>query len=255
MTNGAPDFAQRQSIPSVPAAQPRHAANIGSVRDVMTTDVLAIAADDTLDIVAGLFEKYDYDGMPVVDAGYKLLGVITAYDMVLQSSGMHLPTVIGIMENIAKGKGDRRQLDEQFGKLKEISATSIMNTKPLTVGPDAPLSDAAGLFAQHPKVNPLCVVDAQGKLVGVISRYDILKFFNEKYFNKVVQDVNEGDPFKAFPTRSARKAEEALGEVEKEFLLVTKRRPLIWKYVAIAMFAAGLIVATALIIRIVQRGG
>jgi CBS domain-containing protein len=221
----------------------------------MTKDVLAIAADDTLDIVAGLFDKYDYDGMPVVDANYKLLGVITAYDMVLQSSGMHLPTVIGIMENIAKGKGDRRQLDEQFGKLKEIKATSIMSTKPLTVPADAPFSEAARLFAENPKVNPLCVVDPAGKLVGVISRYDNLKFFNERYFNQDDQQVNESDPFKAFPTRSAKEAEQALGEVEKEFLLVTKRRPLVWKYVAIAMFAAGLLVATALIIRIVQRGG
>ena len=231
------------------------AQRLGTVRDVMTADVLAIAADDTLDTIAGLFEKYDYDGMPVVDANYKLLGVITAYDMILQSSGMHLPTVIGIMNNIAKGKGDKRQLEEQFGKLREIRATAIMNPKPLSVNPNAPLSEVARLFAEHPKVNPICVVDLDGKLLGVISRYDVMKFFNEKYFNQMIGKVSEGDPYKAFPTKSAKEAEQALGEVEKEFLLVTKRRPLIWKYLFIAAFAAGLIVATALIIRIVQRGG
>lgn len=241
----APDTAAPQEMPS-----------IGTVKDVMTTDVLAIAADDTLDTVAELFEKYDYDGMPVVDANHKLLGVITAYDMILQSSGMHLPTVISIMENIARGKGDRRQLDEQFGKLKEVKATSIMNPQPITVGADASLSEAAKLFAENHKVNPVIVVDANGILVGVLSRYDVIKFFNEKYFNQVVEKVNPGhDPFKAFPTKSETAAEKAFGEVQKEFLLVNKRRPLIWKYVAIAMFAAGLIAATALIIRIVQRGG
>lgn len=239
---------------AVPGAPPL--AGIGTVKDVMTTDVLAVAADDTLDIIAGLFEKYDYDGMPVIDANHKLLGVITAYDMVLQSSGMHLPTVIGIMENIARGKGDRRQLDEQFGKLKEVKATSIMNPQPISVAPDASLSEAARLFAEHHKVNPICVVDSNGLLVGVLSRYDVIKFFNEKYFNQVLEKVNPGrDPFKAFPTRSESEAEKAFGEVQKEFLLVNKRRPLIWKYVAIAMFAAGLIAATALIIRIVQKGG
>lgn len=229
--------------------------NLGTVSDVMTKDVLAIAADDTLDTIAELFDKYDYDGMPVVDANYKLVGIITAYDMILQSSGMHLPTVIDIMENIARGKGDRRELDEQFGKLKKIKATSIMNPKALTVTPDMPLSSAAKLFAENPKVNPVAVVNNEGKLLGVISRYDLMKFFNEKYFSQVVEKVNEGDPFKAFPTRTQSEAEEALGEVQEEFLLVTKRRPLVWKYVAIAMFAAGLIAATALIIRIVQRGG
>jgi CBS domain-containing protein len=231
------------------------APNIGSVKDVMTADVLAIAADDTLNTIAGLFEKYDYDGMPVVDANYKLIGIITAYDMILQSSGMHLPTVMGVMENIAKGKGDKRQLEDQFSKLKEVKATAIMNPKPLTVRAGAALSEAAALFAENPKVNPVSVVDDSGKLLGVISRYDVLKFFNEKYFNQVVSKVNKDDPFKAFPTRSSKQAEEALGEVEKEFLLVTKRRPLIWKYLAIAAFAAGLVVATALIIRIVSKGG
>jgi CBS domain-containing protein len=221
----------------------------------MTGDVLAIAADDTLDTIAQLFEKYDYDGMPVVDANYKLLGVITAYDMILQSSGMHLPTVIGIMQNIAKGKGDRRQLEEQFSKLREIKATAIMNPKALTVRTNAPLSEAAKLFAENPKVNPISVVDGDGKLLGVISRYDVLKFFNEKYFNQIIGKVNDGDPFRAFPTKSSKEAEQALSEVEEKFLLVTKRRPLIWKYLFIAAFAAGLVVATALIIRIVQRGG
>ncbi|MDX1402778.1 MAG: CBS domain-containing protein, partial [Kiloniellales bacterium] len=201
-------------------------------------------------------EKYDYDGMPVVDANYKLIGVITAYDMILQSSGVHLPTVIGVMENIARGKGDRRELDAQFAKLKDIKATAIMNPKALSVRADAPISEAARLFAENPKVNPLSVVDDAGKLLGVISRYDVLKFFNERFFNQVVEKANPGrDPFKAFPTRSESQAQQALGEVEKEFLLVTKRRPLIWKYVAIAMFAAGLVAATALIIRIVQQGG
>lgn len=237
------------------APRPKPMPNLGTVRDVMTKDVLAIASDDTLDIIAELFDKYDYDGMPVVDANYKLVGIITAYDMILQSSGMHLPTVIDIMENIARGKGDRRQLDEQFGKLKEIKATSIMNPKALSVTPDMPLSHAAKIFAENPKVNPVAVVDAQGKLLGVISRYDLMKFFNEKYFNQVIDKVNEGDSLKGFPTKSESAAEQAIGEVQKEFLLVGRRRPLIWKYIAIAMFASGLIAATALIIRIVQKGG
>lgn len=255
MAEEGPQTQSQVPAPQPATAQPQ-AATIGTVKDVMTTDVIAIAADDTLDVIAELFEKYDYDGMPVVDANYKLIGVITAYDMILQSSGVHLPTVIGVMENIARGKGDRRQLDQQFAKLKDIQATAIMNPKALSVRDDAPISEAARLFAENPKVNPLSVVDASGKLLGVISRYDVLKFFNERFFHQVVEKANPGrDPFKQFPTRSESQAQKALGEVEKEFLLVTKRRPLIWKYIAIAMFAAGLIAATALIIRIVQRGG
>lgn len=229
---------------------------IARVGDVMTKDVLAIDANDTLDVIAGLFEKYDYDGMPVVDSTKKLLGIVTAYDMVLQSSDLHLPTLLKVMDQIAKNQADRKALDEHFGKLRDIKATSIMNPKVITVTPDTSLEDAAKVFADHHKVNPLCVVDAQGLLVGVLSRYDIIKFFNESYLKRVVHEVNPaGDPFKEFPTKSEKEVEEAVQKVQEEFLVVSKRRPLIWKYVAIAAFAAGLIAATALIIRIVQKQG
>jgi len=222
----------------------------------MTKDVLAIDANDTLDVIAGLFEKYDYDGMPVVDSNKKLLGIITAYDMVLQSSDMHLPTLLKMMDQISANKADRRVIDEHFSKLRDIKATSIMNPKVITVTPDATLEEAARVFADHHKVNPLCVVDGQGLLVGVVSRYDIIKFFNETYLKRVVAQANPGtDPFKEFPTKSEHEVEKAVEEVKEGFVLVTKRRPLVWKYVAIAAFAAGLIAATALIIRIVQKQG
>ncbi|HUO75483.1 MAG TPA: CBS domain-containing protein [Candidatus Paceibacterota bacterium] len=226
------------------------------VGDVMTKDVLAIDVDDTLDVIAGLFDKYDYDGLPVIDKEHKLRGVITAYDMVLQSSDVHIPTLIKLMEQIAREKGDRRVIDAYFAKLKDIKATSIMNTKVISIAPEATLEDAAKLFADHHRVNPLCVVDAAGVLVGVISRYDVIKFFNEAYLQQVVSTASPGaDPFKEFPTRSDKEVETAIQQMENEFLLVQKRRPLVWKYIAIAAFAAGLVAATALIIRIVQNQG
>jgi CBS-domain-containing membrane protein len=226
------------------------------VSDAMTKEVLAVDANDTLDVIAGLFEKYDYEGMPVVDSSRKLMGIITAYDLVLQSSDMHLPTLLKLMDQIARSKGDRRAIENHFGKLREIKATSIMNPRVVTISADATLEEAAKIFADHHKVNPLCVVDAEGRLVGILSRYDVIKFFNETYLKRVVEQANPGtDPFREFPTRSSKEVEDAVQKVQEDFLLVQKRRPLIWKYVALAMFAAGLVAATALIIRIVARQG
>jgi CBS domain-containing protein len=225
------------------------------VGDVMTKDVLAIDANDTLDVISGLFEKYNYDGMPVIDSTHKLLGVITGYDMVVKSSDVHLPTMLKVIDQIAREKGDKRALEELFGKLRDVKATSIMNPRLVTLMPDAPLEEAAKIFADYPKVNPLCVVDGEGKLLGIISHYDVIKFFNEAYLKRVVQKHESADAFNAFPSRTDTEVEKATTNLQEEFLLVTKRRPLIWKYIAIATFAAGLIAATALIIRIVQKGG
>jgi len=230
-------------------------AELAQVKDIMTKEVLAVNGEDSLELVAQLFEKYDYDGLPVISSERKLLGIVTAYDMIVQSSGMHLPTIIGIMGKIAVNQADKKDLEEHFQKLREIKAKQIMNPKPLTVNPSMSIDEAAKQFAEHHRVNPLLVIDDAGFLVGVLSRYDIIRFFNEKYFQQVVQDVTVyRDPFKNFTqTKSERDIESAVGDLSKEFLLVTKKRPRIWRYIAIAMFIAGLLVATALIIRIVQQ--
>lgn len=229
---------------------------IGTVKDIMTKDVLTVNAEDSLEIVSQLFEQYDYDGMPVVGEQKKLLGIITAYDMVVQSSGMHLPTIIGIMGQIAVNQADRKDLDEHFQKLREIKAKQIMNPTPLTVLPTATIDEAAKLFAEHHRVNPLLVADEQGYLVGVVSRYDIIRFFNQTYFQQVVGSATTiTNPFKDIQTKSEREIDKTVGDIEKEFLLVNKKRPRIWRYIAIGMFIAGLAVATALIIRIVRQGG
>lgn len=225
------------------------------VKNIMTKDVLVVNAEDSLELVSQLFEKYDYDGMPVTGEGRKLLGIITAYDMIVQSSGMHLPTIIGIMGQIAVNQADRKDLDEHFNKLKEIKAKQIMNPKALTIAPEMSIDEAAKLFAEHHRVNPLCVVDENGILVGVLSRYDIIRFFNEKYFQKVVQEATVfRDPYKDIAqTKSEREIDSTVDDISREFLLVTKKRPRIWRYIAIGMFIAGLVVSTALIIRIVQK--
>lgn len=226
------------------------------VKDVMTKEVIAVDVNDTLDIIASLFEKFDFEGFPVIDAEHKLVGVVNARDLILQSKRMHLPTILKLMDQVVRGRGDVREIEDHFGKLRTIRATSIMEPRPVAILENDPIEEATRVFADYEKVNPLSVVDAQGKLVGVLSRYDIIKLFNQQYLEHVVGKARPGgDLYAEFPTRSQRDVEEAVERVQEDFVLVSKRRPLIWRYVAIAMFATGLIAATALVIRIVQRGG
>lgn len=232
-------------------------ADIGRVRDIMTKNVLTVNPQDSLAVVAQLFEKYDYDGLPVVGADHKLLGIISAYDMIVQSSGMHLPTVLNIMDRISVNAADKKDLEAHFQKLREITAKSVMNPEPLTVKQDLDLQEAAKLFAEHHRVNPLIVVDEQGLLVGVVSRYDIIRFFNERYFQQMIGEATPyGSQLRGFTkSKSELEIDSAVGGLSSEFLLVTKRRPMIWRLVAIAMFVGGLVAATALVIRIVSKQG
>ena len=67
-----------------------------------------------------------------------------------------------------------------------------MNIDPLVVGPDVEVDNLAKEFAQHHRVNPIPVVDNERRLLGIVSRYDLIRFFNEKYVKKIMGDKDHG---------------------------------------------------------------
>lgn len=158
------------------------------VKDIMTKKMVTLDPDDGLDKATKLFEEYNYDGFPVVNEEKKLIGIVTAYDMVSQSYATHLPTLLNILEDIYSKKADEGILKEQFERLKTIKIRDMMNEDPLVVGPDVRVEDLAKEFIQHHRVNPIPVIDSDKKLLGVVSRFDILRFFDEKYFYKMLEE-------------------------------------------------------------------
>ncbi len=165
---------------------------VARVSDIMRVGAITVSPEDSLEYAAELFEKYNYDGFPVIDHDKKLVGIVTGYDMILQGSGMHLPTILNIMKQASESRVDNRALDDHFKKLREIKIREVMNVDPLVVDPEVKVEDLAKEFAQHHRVNPIPVVDKDRRLLGIVSRYDLIKFFNQQYFKKVMNDTGHG---------------------------------------------------------------
>lgn len=224
------------------------------VRDVMTRGAVSVNPDDSLKVVVEKFFYYQFDGLPVVDAKQNILGIITQYDLVTKSSGLHLPTITKIFEDLPMLKKDSGAIKKSFADIQKLTVRDIMNTEPLTVAPEETVAAAARIFAEHHRVNPLLVVDKDHKLVGIVSRYDILKLFDAAYMGLAVQSV------KAEAARTGNQAveketAELLGVMKKDFTLVSKWRSRFWYIVAILFFIAGFVVALAWVVRVTLQGG
>lgn len=162
------------------------------VLDIMTKNVATLDPEDSLEKATQLFEQFKYDGFPVVNKDGRLLGIVTAYDMVSQSYATHLPSLVGILEDIYSGKADDQKLKDQFGIVRSIKVRDMMNEDPLVIGPDVRVEDLAKEFIQHHRVNPIPVIDPDKKLLGVVSRFDIIRFFDEQYFHKMLAESGHG---------------------------------------------------------------
>ena len=141
-------------------------------KDIMTREVVSVHPDTSLLDAAKLIAEYNFDGVPVVDNENRLVGIVTEYDLINKTSAVHLPTLQVILKNLPQFKKEEAHFQEEILSLK---VSDIMNKDPLTFDPDISYDDIIKIFREHHRVNPIPVVSDKLKVVGVISRFDILK--------------------------------------------------------------------------------
>jgi len=163
--------------------------DILKVKDIMTSGWIAtLNPHDSLIHAAKLFGQYNYDGFPVIDKDKKLLGVVTAYDLISDQSLTHLKSLNEILNKIINEEEgiSEKDIEDHYRQLESVKVEDVMNTDPLTVGPDLSIEDLAKEFSKHHRVNPIPVIDDKWLLVGVVSRYDLIHFFDRRYLDKVM---------------------------------------------------------------------
>lgn len=130
------------------------------LKDIMTRDVVTINPGTSLDEVWELLRKHRIRGVPVVDDAQHLVGVLTIADF-LKMTDWHMCHSIW------------SRIRFMFSRQPAHSAARIM-TAPVTVASeDMPMTAAFRIFAES-GINHLPVVSAEGKLVGILTRLDLL---------------------------------------------------------------------------------
>ena len=137
-----------------------------AVRDVMTVNVIKVRADAEIGEVTNLLSEHRISGMPVVDGEDRVIGVITEAD-VLSMAGLR--TGHGFKDIVRHLLGEPLPANPQGRSLRDA-----MSAPAITTGPDTDIREVA-LILDERRIKRLPVVDGQGKLIGVISRADIVR--------------------------------------------------------------------------------
>lgn len=145
------------------------------VRDIMTSDVVTVSPDTSVLEVARIFAEKHFNGLPVVDANKKLIGLITEYNLIAAESLLHLPTLHKISQNADSPAADLSFLADQIKKTVSLKVSDIMEKEPITFFYNDTFEQALEVLHQHHRINPIPVIDKDRTVVGVVSRYDLLK--------------------------------------------------------------------------------
>ena len=185
---------------------------------IMTKEVIVLRPDDSLIEAAAVLRDNQFNGAPVVDGQNVLVGILTEYDLITKGSALHLPTLQRIFGKLPVVDTDHFQHDVQ--KISKLTVGDVMNAEPMVFRFDATLKDAVGLFAEHHRVNPVPVIDHFRRVVGIVSRSDILKLFG------AVPQENDGgtkDIKSVLEVASSEVlAERAFNFLQSNFVLVNK---------------------------------
>jgi CBS domain-containing protein len=141
------------------------------VKDVMSHPVITLAPGDSIREATRLLAQNGIAGAPVIEKG-KLIGMITEQDIVRAV----LPPVpsegsLSVLEVLA-------HLDSVTNRPMKRTVADAMTTLVVDISPEAGVSEAATEMEER-GVNRLPVVDADGALVGIVSRADLVRIMGE----------------------------------------------------------------------------
>ncbi|WP_310718991.1 CBS domain-containing protein [Streptomyces lydicus] len=165
------------------------------VGSVMTTEVVRVGYGTPFKEVARLLAEHRISGLPVVDADEKVIGVLSETDLLTRQAQApddpcrrrrHLP-------GVALTKSARRRA----AKALACTGGQLMSEPPITVHADDTVAEAARTLVEH-GVHRLPVVDEEDRLVGIVTRRDLLQVFlrpDPEIRDEVLEEVLEHAPW------------------------------------------------------------
>jgi CBS domain-containing protein len=138
-----------------------------SVHDVMTQEVVTARPDTPFKEIAALFHRNDITAIPIVDDQGRPLGMVSEADLIRKEAVLPDP----------EGRTPGRWLDaHDRARAEAETAGGLMTSPAITARASWTIAEAARQMDKH-KVKRLAVVDEVGRLVGIVSRRDLLQVF------------------------------------------------------------------------------
>ncbi len=136
------------------------------MEELMTREVVTVGVDASYREVVALMDRHRVSALPVLDADGRPVGIVSSADLILKQD----PAV----RETGPPSGARAHVEQV--KAAATTAGTLMTTPLLTVRPHQTVAQAVRLL-HHFGIKHLPVVDDQDRLVGIVSRGDLLRVF------------------------------------------------------------------------------
>ncbi|PBC75896.1 BON domain-containing protein [Streptomyces sp. TLI_235] len=138
-----------------------------SIHDVMTREVVSARPDTSFKEIVALFHRNDITAVPILDDEDRPIGMVSEADLIRKEAV--LPDPDGHTPGRWLAQGDRARAEAE-------TAGGLMTRPAVTARAGWSVPEAARQMDKH-RVKRLPVVDEAGRLIGIVSRRDLLQIF------------------------------------------------------------------------------
>ncbi len=147
-------------------------------KDVMTGNVIVLNEEDEIKKAADIFLKYKINAIPVVDKNKKLTGIVSETDLVYQESNLHIPTVFTIFDSIFY-LGTSKHFKKDVDRITATKIKDLMNKDVFYAKENEDIYNLATVMTDK-KFYSIPIVNDDKEVIGIVSRYDIIKAMSSK---------------------------------------------------------------------------
>lgn len=149
-------------------------------RDIMTAPAILIRQNENVKTALDLLARHNISGLPVVDEQEKVVGIISGSDILHYSQQKKVipKASSSFWVSPYAETDDIASVRNGFELLHRTIVEKVMTKKVYTVSEDTPTSEVAKLMINR-AINRVPVVSQDGKLRGIISRADLVKYLAE----------------------------------------------------------------------------
>lgn len=138
------------------------------VEEVMSVDVIVALTETPLAEVAELMARHKVSGVPVLNEDRTVAGIISEADFLSRMGGVESGTVMNVIADCLRGNSCLA------APIRAKTAKDIMSRPVVRVPRDALLMDVATLMTDR-KINRVPVVDEADRLIGIVTRADVVR--------------------------------------------------------------------------------
>jgi CBS domain-containing protein len=139
------------------------------IKDLMRTDVVTVTPSTSLKDAAALLVEHGISGLPVCDDDGTVVGVVSEADILVKEGGPSERE--GLLAWVLGG-----DVPAEAAKFHARTVGEAMTAPAITTGPHRLVASAARAMVEH-RIKRLPVVDLGGTLLGIVTRFDLIRAF------------------------------------------------------------------------------